>query len=65
MDKRFLLTYLSTERRFEYSWFETEEEMKDFISCNNYIDEVQDCIEIKEARDIDYSKHKILFKVRK
>ena len=28
--------------------------MKDFISYNNYIDEVQDCIEIKEARDIDY-----------
>ena len=28
--------------------------MKEFISCNNYIDEIQDCIEIKEARDIDY-----------
>ena len=54
MDKRFLLTYLSTEGRFEYSWFETEEELKDFISCNNYIDEVQDCIEIKEAIEIDY-----------
>ena len=54
MDKRFLLTYLSTERIFEYSWFETEEEMKDFISRNNYIDEVQDCIEIKEARDVEY-----------
>ena len=25
MDKRFLLTYLSDEGRFEYSWFETEE----------------------------------------
>ena len=65
MDKRFLVTYLSTEGRFDYCWFETEKEMKDFISYNNYIDEVQDCIEIKEARDIDYSKHKILFKVRK
>ena len=54
MDKRFLLTYLSTERRFEYTWFETEKEMQDFISCNNYIDEVMDCIEIKEARDVDY-----------
>ena len=54
MDKRFLLTYLSTEGRFEYSWFETEEKMKDFISCSNYIDEVMDCIEIKEARDVDY-----------
>ena len=54
MDKRFLLTYLSTERRFEYSWFETEKQMKDFISLNNYIDEVQDCIEIKETRDVDY-----------
>ena len=54
MDKRFLLTYLSTEGRFEYSWFKTEKEMKDFISCNNYIDEVIDCIEIKEARDVDY-----------
>ena len=54
MDKRFLLTYLSTERRFEYSWFETEKQMKDFISRNNYIDEVQDCIEIKETRDVDY-----------
>ena len=30
MDKRFLLTYLSDEGRFEYSWFETEEELKDF-----------------------------------
>ena len=54
MDKRFLLTYLSAEGRFEYNWFETEEEMKDFISCNNYIDEIQDCIEIKGARDVDY-----------
>ena len=54
MDKRFLLTYLSDEGRFEYNWFETEEELKKLISCNNYIDEVQDCIEIKEARDIDY-----------
>ena len=54
MDKRFLLTYLSTERRFEYSWFETEKQMKDFISRNNYIDEVQDCIEIKEAREVYY-----------
>ena len=54
MDKRFLLTYLSNERIFEYIWFETEKEMKDFILRNNYIDEVQDCIEIKEARDIDY-----------
>ena len=54
MDKKFLVTYLSTEGRFDYSWFETEKEMKDFISYNNYIDEVQDCMEIKEARDIDY-----------
>ena len=54
MDKRFLLTYLSIKGIFEYRWFETEKEMKDFISCNNYIDEVQDCMEIKEARDIDY-----------
>ena len=54
MDKRFLVTYLSTERRFEYSWFETEKEMKEFILSNSYIDEVQDCIEIKGARDIDY-----------
>ena len=54
MDKRFLVTYLSVEGRFDYSWFETEKEMKDFISYNNYIDEVQDCMEIKEARDIDY-----------
>ena len=54
MDKRFLLTYLYTEGIFEYSWFETEKEMKNFISCNNYIDEVEDCIEIKEARDIYY-----------
>ena len=54
MDKRFLLTYLSAEWRFEYSQFETKEKMKNFISCNDYIDEVQDCIEIKGARDIDY-----------
>ena len=54
MDKRFLLTYLSTEGRFEYTWFETEEEMKEFILSNNYIDEVQDCMEIKESRDVDY-----------
>ena len=54
MDKRFLLTYLSTEGRFEYSWFETEEEMKEFISCNNYIDAIQACIEIKGVREVDY-----------
>ena len=54
MDKRFLLTYLSIKGIFEYRWFETEEKMKEFISCNSYIDEVQDCIEIKEARDIEY-----------
>ena len=54
MDKRFLLTYLSIKGIFEYRWFETEEEMKEFILSNSYIDEVQDCIEIKEARDIYY-----------
>ena len=54
MDKRFLVTFLSIEGRFEYSWFDSEEVMKEFISCNNYIDEVMDCIEIKEVRDIDY-----------
>ena len=52
MDKRFLVTYLSTEGRFDYSWFKTEEEMKEFISSNRFIDEIQDCMEIKEARDI-------------
>ena len=31
MDKRFLLTYLSDEGRFDYCWVETEKEMKDFI----------------------------------
>ena len=54
MDKRFLLTYLSAEGRFEYRWFETEEELKDFILSNSYIDEVQDCIEIKESREVEY-----------
>ena len=54
MGKRFLLTYLSIKGIFEYRWFETEKEMKDFISCNNYIDGVIDCIEIKEFRDVDY-----------
>ena len=54
MDKRFLLTYLSTERRFEYILFETEKELKEFILSNSYIDEVQDCIEIKEAREVYY-----------
>ena len=54
MDKRFLVTFLSIEGRFDYCWFETEKEMKDFISCNRFIDEIQDCMEIKEARDIDY-----------
>ena len=54
MDKRFLLTYLSCAGIFEYGWFETEEEMKEFILSSSYIDEVQDCMEIKEARDIDY-----------
>ena len=54
MDKRFLLTYLSIKGIFEYRWFETEEEMKEFISCNTYIDEIQDCIEIKESREVEY-----------
>ena len=54
MDKRFLLTYLSIKGIFEYRWFETEEEMKEFISCNTYIDEIQDCIEIKEFREVEY-----------
>ena len=54
MNRRFLLTFLCKEGRYEYGWFKTEEEMKDFISCNTYIKEVQNCIEIKEARDVDY-----------
>ena len=54
MDKRLLLTYLSTVGMFEYSWFKTEEEMKEFISSNRFIDEIQDCMEIKESRDVDY-----------
>ena len=54
MDKRFLVTYLSVEGRFDYSWFETEKEMKEFISSNRFIDEIQDCMEIKESRDVDY-----------
>ena len=54
MGKRFLLTYLSIKGIFEYRWFYTEKEMKDFILRNSYIYEVIDCIEIKEARDVDY-----------
>ena len=54
MDKRFLLTYLSIKGIFEYRWFYTEEEMKEFILSNSYIDGVIDCIEIKEAREVYY-----------
>ena len=33
MDKRFLLTYLSIERIFEYRWFETEKEVLEESEC--------------------------------
>lgn len=56
--KNFLLTYLKEytdgERSFEYEWFESEEDLKDFINQNKEnIREINDAIEVCQAREIE------------
>lgn len=59
MSKQFLLTYTDDERSiYNYKWFETERELKEFINVTESIT-VLDAIKIEKSIDlkIDY-KHK-------
>ena len=57
MDKRFLLTYfrkVGNNSYVTYEWFNTEEEMKEFIDeQREYIVEIHDAIEIYTLREIN------------
>ena len=57
MDKRFLLIYFrkfSNNSYVTYEWFNTEEEMKEFIDeQREYIIEIHDAIEIYTLREIN------------
>ena len=51
MDKRFLLTYQTSEcKHGTFSWFDTEEEMDEFINESNI--HVVDAIEIIQLRNL-------------
>lgn len=51
MDKRILLTY-RCENRFYFEWFETEDELHDFIARKD-ISEIYDAVECSGVRDIE------------
>lgn len=54
MDRNFLLTYITKEKRLEYGWFESEDELQDFIEENeDDILEINDAIEVCQAREIE------------
>lgn len=52
--KNFLLTYTKTNHSFSFAWFDTEDELNDFIEENkDDILEIMDAIEIYNARELD------------
>jgi len=53
-EHKFLLTY-RIGKLFTYEWFNSEEEMQDFIAVTE-IDEINDAIELPSVRDLDVSK---------
>lgn len=54
MDKQYLLTYV-TNGKHHYEWFETEDEMRDFVDATQ-IDEIQDALFIKGAEEIVFNQ---------
>lgn len=54
MDKRILLTY-RCENRFYFEWFETEDELHDFIDRKD-ISEIYDAVECFGVRDIELNR---------
>lgn len=51
MDRNYLLTYKDNAWIPQYAWFETEDEVMDFLDCN-VIHEVIECIKIDVVEDI-------------
>ena len=52
MDKDYLLTYQSAKsHEFQYEWFETEEELREFVIVNKI--EVIDAIKIIVEKEIE------------
>lgn len=56
MEQNYLLTY-EKDGKMQYSWFENEEEMQDFIDVTA-IDEIHDALEIKGSVDVEVSFEK-------
>lgn len=54
MNKNYLLTYLKANSH-QYEWFETEEEMLEFVDTHDSI-EVLDSLELFNVREIDIEK---------
>lgn len=53
MSQNFLLTYINNDGLYCYDWFLTEEDLKDFIEGNKSIKEINDAIEVCQARNIE------------
>lgn len=53
MEQNYLLTY-EKDRKMQYSWFENEGEMQDFIDVTK-IDVIHEALEIKGTVDVDIS----------
>lgn len=51
----FLLTYIENDR-LTYSWFETEEEMHDYVEGNPQI-KIEEALELTVVRTFDYKKN--------
>lgn len=55
MDNKILLTYRHVSRYLTYEWFESIEDLKEFIEGANkkYIAEIIECIDCSKAVNID------------
>lgn len=56
MSRNYLLTYLK-DKIHQYEWFETEEEMQDFVDTTD-IDEILDSLEVSGIREIEIEFNK-------
>jgi hypothetical protein len=52
-DRRYLITY-RTKNKFDFDWLETEEELREFIECNEIEkDDIIDALEIIAYKEVE------------
>ena len=51
-NNNYLLTYVTYKDGLRFDWFETEEELREFVRTNSRICQIFDAIKINDAEDI-------------